>query len=166
MDFWQGIFTDKSVIGSIIGGLIGGFFTYLAVLWTFRNQSKNEYPKKLFTLSQINFAIQDYEASLKRFEDSIVFHNDDKITVADLNTFKEQLILYAVNVDKTTYRIIRDAFSKYKNLKYEEITDFGDIPYAFDPSKAMDAAAGLMNDLPKLRLEIGARMRFYEDRIK
>jgi len=108
LEFWKEVFTDKGVLGSIIGGLVGGFFTYLAVILTFKYQRKFEYPEKLVTLTEMIFMLEDFKPELDVYVVKLqVFEESQRLPeILDLEKLNRTIITMAANVDKKTYRLL------------------------------------------------------------
>ncbi|PFL59881.1 hypothetical protein COJ36_28475 [Priestia megaterium] len=157
-EFWKEVFTDKSVLGSIIGGLLGGVFTYLAVLLTFKNERKNSYPEKLVTLTEMLSEVEDVQAKLaKYFED--VKREDEGVAfvIRELNTkdLDRSFLKKAVLVDHQTYKYVsQGAVYRYPDLirlsKSPEDVNYADLYKC---------------QIHVLRLGIKSRIRHYTKKI-
>ncbi|MDN4866241.1 hypothetical protein [Priestia megaterium] len=109
LEFWKEVFTDKGVLGSIIGGLLGGFFTYLAVILTFRNQNKSEYPQKLVILAELLSEVEEVQAKLDKYFESLRKEdNSVAFVIRELNTrnWDRSFLKKAVLVDYQTYKYV------------------------------------------------------------
>lgn len=154
--------------GSVIGGLGGGVLTYFGVLLTLKVQKKSEYTKKLLTLTEMIFVIENYQRHLAKLLVRI-YKNQNNIVesfkLLDLDDLKLDLILKAVTVDIETYEFTRNAFQKYFKLNYDEVAIYLIENYkTFDANKR--AAEGLIKELPILVNKIANKIAWYEEKLK
>ncbi|KOR76504.1 hypothetical protein AM232_26160 [Bacillus sp. FJAT-21352] len=159
MDFLQKMFTDPSVFGSIIGGLIGGIFTYLAVILTFRNQNKNEYPQKLVTLQELLSAVETSQETLDTYFKNVEQTDENKIFVVrklDTKELERSFMIKAVTIDRRTYKYV----SQGSVYKYPELIRLSKSP------EDIKHADRFKKYLHVLHLGIDSRIRYYLKKIE
>jgi hypothetical protein len=160
------ILTDKglfaALIGAIIGGifaiigsLIGGVFTYLAVILTFKNQEKNEIPKKIIMITRISSDIGVY---IKELDLKSGFDYDS----LDLESFRGNLLIKSADVDKECYRMILNAFYEITIRGFDRI--FIDHQY-FTNDEFDQLVEGYRRELSLLKRKIDYRLKYYEQKI-
>lgn len=166
MEFLKTLATSEDVWGSIIGGLVGGFFTYLAVILTFKYQKRNDIPNKTSSMVKMSIEIDKQITLLE--ENRCAVKNDicslDKIeNKFDLVSFRQFMYLQAMHTDNVTWYEVMETLVMIKDY---DLNKLDPQIFLYDDCTPADIIERLIEALTDLQTFIDEKVYAYREKLE